>query len=72
MGTNTTDAIVHQLAIKYNTLIFTAASSQAQRDINSIGESDSLICSNVFESEDEIDDQLQEIEEEMIVLMAKS
>ena len=72
MGTNTTDAIVHQLAIEYNTLIFTAASSQAQRDINSIRESNSLTCSNVFESEDEIDDQLQEIEEEMIVLMAKS
>ena len=72
MGTNTTDAIVHQLAIEYNTLIFTAASSQAQRDINSIGESNSSTCSNVFESEDEIDDQLQEIEEEMIVLMAKS
>ena len=62
MSTDTTD-IIHQLAIEYNALIFTASSNHTQRDINSIEESDTSTCTNLLESEDEIDSQLQEIKD---------
>ena len=55
--------LLHQLALEYNAIIETATLNSVQKDIN---------CSNTIgdDDEEEIDDQMTDIENEMILLMA--
>ena len=62
--------LLHQLALEYNTLISTAVLGYSPNDLNQIFEEDEDTDSSILDDDDDIDEQLADIENEMIVLMA--
>ena len=65
--TSTAISLIYHLATEYHTLIFNASSSNVRQH-----ELDESSCINGDESDNDIDDYIEEIEDEIMILLSES